>query len=190
MDFSSWKSKFFKGKNSEIKSLEKAYDTLNNSIAVYAISGDPPTWGHADIMMRASKKFTQVYWVIGKNPKKKYMFSDEQKIQMMEAYVSHYKLDNIILDFVDGSIAKYAKEKKAKFLIRGLRSSSDFDMEYELSVANRGIAKDLETICMFTKPHYATISSSIVREVALLNEKVSQYVHPEVEKIIESIVKK
>jgi pantetheine-phosphate adenylyltransferase len=190
MDFSNWKNKFFKGKDAELKGLEKAFDSLNCNIAVYAISGDPPTWGHADIMMRASKKFSQIYWVIGKNPKKQYMFTDEDKLKMMEAYVSHYKLNNIIIDFVDGSIARYAVEKKAKFLIRGLRNSSDFDMEYELSVANRGISKGLETICMFTKPHYATISSSIVREVALLGEKVSQYVHPEVEKIIKDIVNK
>lgn len=187
MDFQEWKKKFFDGYSGNLKKLENAYLELSNNSAIYAISGDPPTWGHADIMMRASKKFSTLYWVIGTNPQKNPMFTLDQKIKMMEAYVSHYKLSNVIICEVEGSIAKFAKNKNAGFLIRGLRSSSDFQSEFELSVGNRGINKNLETICMFTKPHYATISSSIVREIALLGEKISQYVHPEVEKLIISV---
>jgi pantetheine-phosphate adenylyltransferase len=158
----------------------------NNSafIAVYPISGDPPTWGHADIMMRAAKKFDHLYWVIATNSKKAGLFSNEQKLEMMKSYVNYYRLDNVTLEVVEGATVRFAKNVQAKFLIRGLRSSSDYQSEYELSIGNRGINKTIETICMFTKPHFATISSTIVRELALLEEKISQYVHPEVEKLI------
>ena len=156
------------------------------SIALYAISADPPTWGHADIMMRAAKKFDKMYWVYATNPKKQSLFSDDEKARMMQIYVDFYGLENVIIDKAEGAVVRYAKNVHADCLIRGLRSSSDFQYEYELSIGNRGIAKNIETFCMFTKPHYATISSSIVRELASLNEEIKQYVHREVKEIIVS----
>ena len=98
--------------------------------------------------------------------------------------MDYYGLENVIIDKAEGAVVRYAKNVKADCLIRGLRSSSDFQYEYELSIGNRGIAKNIETFCMFTKPHYATISSSIVRELASLNEEIKQYVHREVKEII------
>lgn len=160
----------------------------NPSCAVYAVSADPPTWGHADIMMRASQKFSKLYWVVGKNSKKDGFFSTEDKMKMMEIYIQHYKLTNVEVHATAGSIIRFAIDNNADFLVRGLRSSSDFQYEFELSVGNRGINKEIETICMFTKPHFATISSTVVRELASLGEKVSQYVHPEIEKIIKRII--
>jgi pantetheine-phosphate adenylyltransferase len=185
MLFSEWKLKYFSKIEISEKELKKSYLEINAATtAVYAISADPPTWGHADIMMRASKKFTTIHWVIATNSSKKYLFTIVEKLEMMKIYVEHYKLDNIKIDVIEGSVARYASKVNSKFLIRGLRSSSDYQMEYELSVGNRGINKRLESICMFTKPHYATISSSIVRELSLLGEKISQYVHPKVEVLI------
>lgn len=153
-------------------------------IAVYAISANPPTWGHADIMMRAAEKFDEIYWCCAYNPKKESLFSLEEKIEMMQIYVDYYKLTNVKLHVIEGATARFASEVGAQLLIRGLRSTADFQFEYEISIGNRGIAKDIETICMFTKPHYATISSSIVRELAGLGETIKQYVHPKVEKMV------
>jgi pantetheine-phosphate adenylyltransferase len=185
MNFDNWTEKFFNGAGVTAGKLKKAYQTLTrDNSALYAISADPPTWGHADIMMRASKKFSRVIWAIAQNPDKSYLFSIEEKKQMMQIYIDHYKLDNVEIMIVTGSTARFAKDENISFLIRGLRSSSDYQMEFELSVGNRGIAKKIETICMFSKPHYATISSSIVRQIALLDEEISQYVHSEVAKII------
>ena len=96
----------------------------------------------------------------------------------MEAYVKYYKLNNVTVLFYDGAVVRFAKEHKAQFLLRGLRNTTDFQMELELAAGNRGIYKDIETICMFTKPHFATISSSLVRELAVINERIDQYVLP------------
>lgn len=156
------------------------------SVALYAISANPPTWGHADIMMRAAKKFDHLYWVFASNPKKQSLFTDVEKSEMMQIYVDYYGLKNVTIDKCEGAVVRYAKNVKADCLIRGLRSSSDFQYEYELSIGNRGIAKSIETFCMFTKPHFATISSSIVRELASLQEEIKQYVHKEVKEIITS----
>lgn len=157
---------------------------MSEKIIIYPISANPPTWGHADIMMRAATHFDQLYWVAATNPKKVYMFSLEERLEMMQSYVDYYKLKNVTIVSHEGTIARFAEEKKAQFLLRGLRNSSDYQMELELSVGNRGINKDLETICMFSKPHFATISSSLIRELASLNERIDQYVMPSIAKKI------
>ena len=157
---------------------------MAQKIIVYPISANPPSWGHADIMMRAAKHFDLVYWVAATNPAKKYMFTLEERLEMMDAYVNYYKLKNVTTCSHEGTIARFAEEKGAEFLLRGLRNSSDYQMELELSVGNRGINKELETLCMFSKPHFATLSSSLIRELAILNERIDQYVMPSIAKKI------
>lgn len=158
--------------------------SMSEKIIVYPISANPPTWGHADIMMRAATHFDQVYWVAATNPSKKYMFTLEERLGMMQAYVDYYKLKNVKIMSHEGTIARFADSIGAQFLLRGLRNSSDYQMELELSVGNRGINKDIETICLFAKPHFATISSSLIRELATLNERIDQYVMPSIAKKI------
>ena len=157
---------------------------MTKTIIVYPISGNPPTWGHADLMERAAKKFDIVHWVAAINPEKEQLFSTEERVEMMKSYVDYYKLENVQVSSYEGAIVRYAMELKASFLLRGLRNTTDFQMELELSAGNRGINKSVETICMFTKPHFATISSSLVRELAMLDEKIDQYVHPKIIPII------
>lgn len=157
---------------------------MSEKIIVYPISANPPTWGHADIMMRAATHFDKIIWVAATNAKKTYMFTLEERLDMMRAYVEYYKLKNVEICSHDGTIARFAEEKGAQFLLRGLRNSSDYQMELELSVGNRGINKEIETICMFAKPHFATISSTLIRELALLNERIDQYVMPSIAKKI------
>lgn len=157
---------------------------MSEKIIVYPISANPPTWGHADIMMRAATHFDRLYWVAATNPKKTYMFTLEERLEMMQAYVDYYKLKNVTICAHEGTIVRFAEEKNAQFLLRGLRNSSDYQMELELSVGNRGISKEIETICLFAKPHFATISSSLIRELAQLNERIDQYVMPSIAKKI------
>jgi pantetheine-phosphate adenylyltransferase len=191
-DFNKWVDEHFSNSSVDLKVLEKAYNSFNviekkqesETIVVYPISANPPTWGHADVMMRAASKFRTIHWAVAKNRSKSPLFSDEQQIEMMNVYVKYYQLNNVIIDVVEGATIRYAIEVGADFILRGLRSSSDFQGEVELSAGNRGIDKKIETICMFSKPHFATISSTIVRELATLNEDIRQYVHPDVEKIV------
>ncbi len=160
------------------------------SSVLYPISANPPTWGHADIMMRAAQKFNKVYWVVASNPHKpKSKITDDLKIQMMQAYVDFYKLDNVEVLVHSSTIIRLAQQVGANFLLRGLRNTTDFQMELELATGNRGIDKNIETICMFSKPHFATISSSLVRELLFLGEKIDQYVHPKVVEILSNSIK-
>lgn len=159
---------------------------------VYPISANPPTWGHADIMQRAAHCFDHVYWVAAINPNKPNpAFSDWQRVEMMQAYVDYFKLQNVTVESHSGAIARYSKSKGAGFMLRGLRNTTDFQFELEMAAGNRGIDKNIETVCMFSKPHFATISSSLVRELAMLGEKIDQYVLPSLaDKIISELTKK
>ncbi len=145
---------------------------------VYAISANPPTWGHADIMMRAASKFDELYWVAAINSNKVYEFNSDEKVEMMQKYVDYYKIKNVKVMSHSGTIIRLAEDLGAHFLLRGLRNTTDFQKELELASGNRGINKNIETICMFSKPHFATISSSLVRELASLGERIDQYVMP------------
>ena len=155
---------------------------------VYPISANPPTWGHADIMARGARKFSRLYWAVGTNPGKSPLFSDQQRCRMLEAYVKHYKLDNVEIGTFQGATISYAKSKKADFLLRGLRSSQDFQMELELAWGNKGINEQIETVCIFCRPDLAPVSSSIVRELAILGENIERYVHPEIVPIIKEVL--
>lgn len=153
--------------------------STKSRVIVYPTSANPPTWGHADIMMRASKRFDKLIWAIATNPKKGRLdFTIEEKLKMMKAYVDYYELENVEILHCEGAVVRFAKLHGAQFILRGLRNTTDFQMELELAAGNRGIDKNIETICMFSKPHFATISSSLVRELAILDEKIDQYVLP------------
>jgi pantetheine-phosphate adenylyltransferase len=163
---------------------------MSKKIIVYPISGSPPTWGHADLMMRAAQKFDQLIWVAAHNPHKPDpVFTPQERVEMMEKYVNYYDLKNVEVIHYDGTIIRLAQKYQAEFLLRGLRNTSDFQMELELAAGNRGIDKAIETICFFAKPHFATISSSLVRELAFLDEKIDQYVLPSLSSFIKTKLK-
>lgn len=151
---------------------------------VYPSSANPPTLGHVDLLVRAAGCFDQVYWLVANNPNKTTAFTLEQRLEMMQAYVQHYNIKNVTIDSTEGTVMRYVAKKQAQFLLRGLRSSSDFLKEFEMASANRGIESHIETVCLFAKPAYSMISSAIVRELAMLGESISQYVIPEVEQKI------
>ncbi|MBT7609273.1 MAG: pantetheine-phosphate adenylyltransferase [Bacteriovoracaceae bacterium] len=158
---------------------------MSNRKIIYPISGNPPTWGHADIMMRASQKFDELYWVAATNPNKpETIFSEEERTKMMQDYVDYYDLKNVKVISHSGTMVRLAQDLETGFLLRGLRNTTDFQHELEMASGNRGIDKNIETICMFTKPHFATISSTLVRELALLGERIDQYVLPSLTKLI------
>ncbi len=162
----------------------------NDRIIVYPTSANPPTWGHADLMMRASHRFDKLIWAIATNPNKPTLgFSMDEKVKMMKAYVNYYQLDNVEVLHCEGAVVRFAQKQGAQFILRGLRNTTDFQMELELAAGNRGIDKNVETICMFSKPHFATISSSLVRELAMLDEKIDQYVLPSLVPMIKEKLK-
>jgi pantetheine-phosphate adenylyltransferase len=155
---------------------------------LYPISGNPPTWGHADVMERAARQFDKVTWALAVNPGKSYLFSREERLEMMEVYVRHFKLTNVTTSAYEGATVRFAEQIGARIILKGLRNASDLQAEMEQAMGNQGMNPGIETIAMFTSPRYSVISSSLIREIAKLGEDITPYVHPDVAASVEQIL--
>jgi pantetheine-phosphate adenylyltransferase len=150
--------------------------------AIYPGSFDPPTNGHCDIIERSSKLFDHVIVAVAENPEKKYFFSVEDRVAMLEEIIRAY--DNIEVDHFSGLLVEYAERVGAVSILRGLRALSDFEYEFELALMNRHLNEKVDTIFMMTDEHYSFIRSSLVKEVARLGGDISDKVPPVVEEYL------
>ena len=117
--------------------------------AVFAGSFDPPTNGHLDIIQRASSLFDSIDVVISVNPEKKYLFTQEERQEMLKELLKGYK--NVQVHLWQGIIVNYAKKVGAKVLIRGIRSNNDFSYEFDLAHMNQNLNPEIETLFLPTK---------------------------------------
>lgn len=152
-------------------------------IAIYPGTFDPVTNGHSDLILRASRLFSQVIIAVAASPSKKPRFSLEKRVEMIEEVTKG--LDNITVVGFSGLLVDFAKHRKAKVLIRGLRAVSDFEYEFQLANMNRRLAPDLESVFLTPSEGNSFISSTLVKEVSLHNGDVSQFVHPSIKTALE-----
>jgi len=158
-------------------------------IAVYPTSANPPTLGHADIVCRASRQFDHVFWAAAVNPNKQYLFTQEERVQMMTEYVRHHGLENVTVETYSGATVRYAQKCGATALVKGLRNPDDFQGEYQQALGNLGIEPAIETFCLFGRPEYYGVSSSLARELALLGENIEGFVLPAVAEMVVKILR-
>lgn len=148
--------------------------------AVFAGSFDPPTNGHLDIIDRASKLFEKVDVVISVNPDKKYMFSQEERLEMMKELIVDYP--NVSVHVYEGLIVNYAKQENASVLVRGVRSANDFTYEFDLALMNQNLNPDIETVFLQSKEKYTIVKSSSIKELAKFGGDISRMVPESVAK--------
>jgi pantetheine-phosphate adenylyltransferase len=147
-------------------------------IAVFPGSFDPITIGHVDIVKRSIPLFDKIIIAIGMNTQKKYLFSLEQRIEWIEKVFRDYK--TIEVSHYEGLTINYCKLIGAQYLLRGIRSASDFEYEKTIAHLNHSMDADVETILMLSPPEYSSISSTIVREIILGKGDVSKFVPAEI----------
>lgn len=156
--------------------------------AIYPGSFDPLTLGHLDLIERASRIFDQVIVAVGVNSRKKTVFSAEERIAMVKGAVKGLK--NVKVDAFDGLLVNYARAKDIHVLLRGLRAFSDFEYEFQMALANRKMASEIEMIFLMPKETFSYISSSTVREIAERGGDVSPFVPPVVKRFIDKKMKR
>lgn len=144
------------------------------TIAIYPGSFDPITNGHLDILKSGSEIFDKVIIAVSYNINKKGFLTVDQRVELIRKSVQDLK--NVEVDTFEGLTVEYAKKKGADVLLRGLRTSFDFEYELQLSQTNNSLDKDLKTIFLITKPEYNFISSSMVREILVNNGDISKFV--------------
>ena len=147
------------------------------TIAIYPGSFDPITNGHIDILKSGSEIFDKVIIAVSYNVNKKGFLPIDKRVELIEKSVSHLK--NVEVDAFTGLTVEYAKKQNADVLLRGLRTSFDFEYELQLSQTNNALYNDLKTVFLITKPEYNFISSSMVREILANKGDISKFV-PEV----------
>ena len=150
--------------------------------AIYAGSFDPITYGHIDLIKRAQEIFSEVIVAVAHNPQKKPLFSVKERVDMLKKAI--HELKGIeVCDFNDLVVA-FARKKKAKVLIRGLRMISDFEYEFQMALTNRKLASDIETIFLMPHESYSYLSSRLLKEAASLGADLSSFVPDFVEKAL------
>lgn len=133
-------------------------------IAVFPGSFDPITLGHFDIIQRSLPLFDKVIVAIGQNALKKYMFTLDQRRKFLEQTFAG--MDKVEIDTYHGLTVDYVLQKKAQFILRGLRNPADFEFEKAIAHTNRAMTeKEIETVFLLTSSGKSYISSSIVRDV-------------------------
>ena len=152
------------------------------AIALFPGSFDPPTYGHLNIIERARTIFDTIDVVIAVNKSKKYLFSEEERLSMIRELVSGW--DNVTVHTSSRLIVDYAHENNASVLLRGVRNFSDFSYEFDLSLLNKGLASDIETVFLPTDPEFFVLRSSSIKELAAFNGDISKMVPPLVEKAL------
>jgi pantetheine-phosphate adenylyltransferase len=145
---------------------------------VYAGSFDPVTVGHTSIIERAARMYARVTVAIGTNPSKKGLFALEERKLLIEQSLG--PRSNVTVVIFQGLLVDFARSIGAGVLVRGLRLLTDFEHEFQLAIANRDLAPELETVFMLTESSHVHISSSLVKEIAMNGGDTSHYVSPAV----------
>jgi len=146
--------------------------------AVFPGSFDPPTLGHLNIIDRASAIFDELHVVVADNRQKKYLFTAEERLKMMQEMVKNRK--NVHCHIWDSLVVDFMKGEGIRLLIRGVRGMEDFSHEFELSMMNKALHPNIETLFMTTDPEHIVLRSSSIRELASFNGDVSLMVPPTV----------
>lgn len=152
---------------------------------VYPGTFDPITLGHMDLIERGLRQFDKVIVAVAASPKKKPLFSLEQRVALVREVTRG--MGNVEVDGFRNLLVDFARTKGAFTILRGLRVVSDFEYEFQLANMNRVLAPDVESLFLTPSEQYSYISSTFVREIALLHGDVSKMVHPHVEQALREI---
>ena len=146
--------------------------------ALYPGTFDPITNGHHDLVRRAASIFDRLVIAIAANPNKAPMFPLEKRVELARAVVAD--LPNVEVMGYSGLTVEFARQHGLHVLVRGLRAVSDFEFEFQLANMSRHLSREIETVFMTPQEQFSFISSTLVREIAVLGGDVSEFVHPAV----------
>jgi pantetheine-phosphate adenylyltransferase len=145
-------------------------------------SYDPPTNGHIDVIERAARYFDTVIVAVIANPSKEPLFTLDERKELLADALSH--IDNIEIASFDGLLVDFARSKELSIVVKGLRAISDFEYELQMAQMNSTLLPGMDTLFITSKPSWAFLSSSLVKEVAKYGGDVEGLVPPGVAKAL------
>jgi pantetheine-phosphate adenylyltransferase len=151
--------------------------------AIFPGSFDPITNGHLDVVRRSVKLFDELIIAVGRSPVKNQLFTPEERVEMIADLITD--LPDVSVESFEGLTVEYAARRKADVILRGLRSLTDVQYEFQLAMTNRAVA-GIETVFIMTSEQYGFTSSTLIREIASLGGDLSNLIPPSVHKRLES----
>lgn len=155
---------------------------LDRHRAVYTGTFDPIHFGHLDIIQRASSIFDRLVVGVGINPDKKTFFSLEERVQLIRSVTQ--ELSNVEVLSFTGLTVHFVREIGARVMVRGLRTLSDMEYEFTMSLMNLNLAPDLETVFLMAKEEFSHVSSSLLRQIAVLGGDLTKFLPDPVRKVL------
>lgn len=143
-------------------------------IGIYPGSFDPVTYGHLDIIVRASRLVDRLIIGVLKNSSKNPLFTTTERVDLLKETTKN--IPNVIIEEYQGLLVDYADEKNADIIVRGLRAITDFEYELQLAQTNHKLNPKVDTVFLTTSVEYAYLSSSTVREIASYGGRIDQFV--------------
>jgi pantetheine-phosphate adenylyltransferase len=150
--------------------------------AIFPGSFDPITNGHMDVVRRSVKLFDELIIAVGRSPVKNQLFTPEERVEMIAELITD--LPDVSVESFEGLTVEYAARRKADVILRGLRSLTDVQYEFQLAMTNRAVA-GIETVFIMTSEQYGFTSSTLIREIASLGGDLSNLIPPSVQKRLE-----
>ena len=151
--------------------------------AVYPGTFDPITYGHLDVIKRGSKIFDELIVAVGHNPLKDPLFTINERMDMLSK--NTVEIQNTKVDCFEGMLTDYMKEMQTNVILRGIRTVSDFEYEFQRALTNRVLKADIETVFIMTSQEYSFLNSSLIKEAVSLGGDISTFVPPDVEKLLQ-----
>jgi len=143
--------------------------------AIFPGSFDPITNGHLDVIERGMKLFDELIIAVGRSPVKNQLFAPEERVEMIEEIIRNRRMKGVSVESFEGLTVEYAARKKADVILRGLRSLTDVQYEFQLAMTNRAVA-GIETVFIMTSEQYGFTSSTLIREIASLGGDLSNLI--------------
>ncbi len=143
--------------------------------AIFPGSFDPLTNGHLDVIERGMKLFDELVVAVGRSPVKNQLCTPEERVEMIAELLEAKHMPGVSVESFEGLTVKYAAQKKADVILRGLRSLTDVQYEFQLAMTNRAVA-GIETIFIMTSEQFGFTSSTLIREVASLGGDLSNLI--------------
>jgi pantetheine-phosphate adenylyltransferase len=160
---------------------------LSPKIAVYTGTFDPVHWGHLDVIERGSKIYDRLVVGVGINPDKQTFFSTEERVDLVKRVIASYP--NVTVESFHGLAVNFVRSLGARVMLRGLRTTTDMESEFAMSLMNHNLDPEIETVFLMAQENYSYVSSSLLRQIATFGGELGKFLPAPVKDALERRVR-